>query len=85
MRGHALQHGGGCRFQAESGGNLDQLRGGNQSVLGIAANDAGGSDSVAGLESVNARTELFHRARGFAAGDQWETRPCKRPCESKSR
>ncbi len=52
--------------------NLDQLRGGNQRVLGIAADDAGGGDSIAGFESSDAGTELFNRSRGLAAGNQRE-------------
>ena len=50
--------------------NLDELRGGNQSVLGIAADDGGGGDRIAGGKSRDAGTEFLHRARGFAAGDQ---------------
>ena len=49
--------------------NLDELRGGNQSVLCIAADDAGGDDRITGGKSRNAGPELLHRAGGFAAGD----------------
>ena len=72
MRGHALEHGGGGVLQAQAVGNLDQLRGGNESVLGIAADDAGGGDRIAGFESRDAGTELLHGARGFAARNQGE-------------
>ncbi len=68
MRRHALQHGRRRLLHAQALRNLDQLRGGNQSVLRVAADDGGGSDRVAGCESRNAGAELLHRARGFAAG-----------------
>ena len=69
MRRHALQQGCSRVLHAEARRNFDQLRGGNQRVLGIAADDAGGDDRIAGGKSRNAGPELLHRARGFAAGD----------------
>ena len=70
MRGHALQHGRRRLLHGDALGNLDELRGGNQSVLRVAADDGGGSDRVAGGESGNAGAELFYGARGFTARDQ---------------
>ena len=70
MRGHSLQHGGGRALQAQALGNLDQLRGGNQRVLGIAADHAGGRDRIAGGKSGDARAQLLHCARGLAARNQ---------------
>ncbi len=53
VRGHALQHGGGGLLGREAGGDLDQLRRGNQRVLGIAAQHGDRSDGIAlGLKPV---------------------------------
>ena len=67
MRGHALEHGGGRVLHAQPLGNLDQLRGGNQSVLSVTADHAGGGDRIPGRKSRHARSQFLDRARGFAA------------------
>src|SRR5208337_3411589 len=70
MRSHALQH---CRsrlLHAEALRNFDELRGGHQSVLRIAADDGSGDDRIAGGKSCDAGAELLDRAGSFAAGDQ---------------
>ena len=70
VRGHALQHGGGGLLHAQPLGNLDQLRGGNQRVLGITAHHADRGNRIAGREARHARAQFLHRARGLAARSQ---------------
>src|ERR1700683_3200504 len=72
MRRHALQKSSGRVFHAQSVGNLDQLRCGDQRVLGIAAHQAYGCDRVARGEPRDARAEFFHGTRSFTAGGEWE-------------
>ena len=72
MRGHALEQGGGGELHTQALWDLDQLSGGNESVFRIAADDAGGRDGIAGFESGDSGTKLFHGARRFAARDHGE-------------
>ena len=70
MRRHALQHGRRRLLHAQALRNFDELRGGYQSVLRIAADDGGGDDRVAGGKSCDAGAKLLDGPCGFAAGDQ---------------
>ncbi len=73
MRGHALEHGGSRALHAQPVGNLDQLRGGNQSVLNVTADHAGGGNCIPSRESRHARSQFLDSARGFAA---WNKGQC---------
>ena len=67
-----MQQGGGGLLHAQPGGNLHQLRGGNERVLGIAAQHAHRGHRVARGKPGDARAQLLHSTRGLAARSEWQ-------------
>src|ERR1035441_976727 len=70
MSGHALEHGRGGLFRSHADRNLDQLGGGHEGVLSIAAEHRDRGETSTGKIASYAGTEFFNSSRGLAAGSE---------------